>query len=83
MTKAKSGHVRDRYWREPTVLRYSVGSIIVEPSNLLKVEDADMGEEIGFANVIFVLERMSWMYLCCERQRPFAIHAASTLRIKM
>jgi hypothetical protein len=49
------------------VLRYKVGSVIVEPSNLLSMVEADKGVEIDFASNILVFVRRSLMYLCCER----------------
>lgn len=54
--KERFGLVVERYCREPTLLRYSVGSVIVEPSNLLNVDDADIGEEIGFASNILIFD---------------------------
>jgi hypothetical protein len=57
--KAKFGLVVERYCREPALLRYSVGSLIVEPSNLLNVDDADIGEEISFTSNILVFDSRS------------------------
>jgi hypothetical protein len=52
----KSGRVSDKYWREPTVLRYRDESSIGSPVNADKTEDEDMGDVIGFisCNVGFV-----------------------------
>jgi hypothetical protein len=41
--------------------------VIVLPSYLLNVDDEDIGEDIGFANIILVLDSRSCMYRCCER----------------
>jgi hypothetical protein len=64
MAKERSSLVRERYCRDPTVLRYIVGSVIVGPSYLLKVDEADIGEEIGFAKSMLVLNNKSCMYHC-------------------
>jgi len=62
------------------VLRYSVGSVIVEPSNLLRMEEEDIGVATGLASSILVFFRISRMYLCWERWRPSEDHVASTPR---
>ena len=38
-----SSHVSDKYWSDPMVLRYSVGSKIEVPSNLLNEVEANIG----------------------------------------
>jgi hypothetical protein len=55
--------VRDKYLREPTVLRYKDGSSIGSTMNADKAEEEDIGELTGFASAILVLFSKSRMYL--------------------
>jgi hypothetical protein len=64
------------------VLRYSVGSVIVEPSNLLRIEEEDIGVATGLASYILVFFRISRIYRCWERWRPSEDQVASTPKKK-
>jgi hypothetical protein len=49
------------------MLWYSVGLVIVKPSNLLEGDEVVIREEIGLASVMLVFDSKSWTYLCCDR----------------
>jgi hypothetical protein len=49
-----SGRVSDKYWSDPTVLRYRVGSEIEVPSNLLNEVEVDIGDDMGLVSIILV-----------------------------
>jgi hypothetical protein len=59
MAKERFGLVREGYCRDPTMLQHIVGLVIVGPSYLLKVDEANIGEEIGFAKSMLVLDNKS------------------------
>jgi hypothetical protein len=51
-----------------------VGSEIEVPSNLLNEIEVDIGEDMGLASVILVFDKMSLIYLYCERCSPSVVH---------
>jgi hypothetical protein len=73
-TNAMSSRASNKYWSDPMVLRYRVGFEIEVPSNLLNEIEVDIGEDMGLASVILVFDKMSLIYLCCERCSPSVVH---------